>query len=545
VARRRRSRSDSSRPLAGGTRSPRADGVGAGFTNPTTGLGSQLDGEIETAFWGGCPLSYEEIGDLILNNALARRMVSREADDSLREGIRVKGEVNGQPIDVRCGGKADEKAEAPDPFAVWCMRWGIFDLVKRGRSQANAHGSAFWVFGVDDGRPSNEPLELGAVRRLDWIKVITGGQSGRVTVSRWGIDRRGPRFEQPTHYWVSFPRSGLQAEFHYTRLHQWIGVDVPEERRVNLADYGGSSMLDLVWTELKGYGVSLQRMLAAIGLLSQGVWTNSNLAHAIDSGNSGKVASQYERMRAGGGLFGDYVLDAGESYGVVGRPIAGLPESIERTRDALVAGSGMGEAVLLGAQPSLSGLNNDADAGIRGWYDEVSSRWEGTYQGPLSMLFAIASRALNGPTGGVPILGLMVQQPSLWSLTPAEAATVRAANATARATDLGVAVISVGEARSDSTLADEYELAPEGVATVAEPEVAPEDLEVADADLMPPGESPIGWKQAAAIIGRKSPGSARNFAAFHNVPIFQPMPGGAYRVFESHLRAAMRESQVV
>jgi hypothetical protein len=519
--------------------------VGAGFYNATTGLGSALDGEIETAFSAGCPLGYLEVSDLVLNNALARRMTSREAADSLREGIRVKGQVNGQPIDIQVGGKADEKAEEPDPFAVWSMRWGVFDLVKQARSQANAHGSAFWVFGVDDGRPSNEPLELGAVRRLDWIKVVTGGQSSRVTVSRWGMDPHGPRFEKPTHYWVSFPRSGLQAEFHYTRLHQWIGVEVPEEQRVNLADYGGSSLLDLVWTELKGYGVSLQRMLAAIGLLSQGVWTNENLARAIDANQSKKVADTYERMRMGGGLFGDYVLDAGESYGVVGRPIAGLPESIERTRDALVAASGMGEAVLLGAQPSLSGLNNDADAGIRGWYDEVSSRWEGTYQGPLSMLYAIASRALNGPTRGVPILGLMVQQPSLWALTPAEAGTVRVSNATARSTDLAAGVISVGEARSDSTLADEYELAPEGVATVTEEEQAEvEDIELADDGLMPVGEVPLTLREARDILGRRSNSGALGDITRMGIPLFRPN-GVNYRVFESHIRAAMRESQVV
>ena len=541
---RRRTRSDS-RPLASGTRSARADGIGAGFINATTGLGGELDGETNTAFWGGCQLSHTQISDLRRNYALARRVTDREAEDSLREGIIVKGEVNGVPLDVRIGGKSSEKTEAPDPFAAWALRFGLFSAVKRGRALANAHGSALWVFHVDDGRPSSEPLDLGAVRRLHWVKVIAGGPSGRVSVSRWGTDPDQPRFEEPTHYWVSFARSGTQAEFHHTRVHQWIGVELGDEERAHLTDYGGGSVLDLVWTELKGYGVSLQRMIAAIGLLSQGVWQNQDLARAIDGGNAQKVAGHYERMRAGGGLFGDYVLDAGESYGVVGRPIAGLPESIERTRDALVAASGMGEAVLLGAQPSLSGLSNDADAGIRGWYDEISSRWDTVYQPPLAVFFAIASRALNGPTGGIPILDLEVQQPSLWSLTPKERADVRAVNATARAADLTAAVISVGEARSDSTLVDEYELAPPGIATATETEevASVDDVEVADDGLIPPGERPLSLMEARDILGVKSAAGVLGFARKHGIPVFKA--GAARRVYESHLKSSFRETHVV
>jgi len=538
---RRQPRSDS-RPLAGGTR---ADGVGAGFVNDTTGLGSELDGETGTSFWGGCPLTHNEIRDLMRNNALARRIATREAEDSLREGIIVKGELNGAPLHVRIGGKPDEKIEEPDEIARWTKRFGLFGLVKQARSQAYAHGSAMWVFGVEDGLPTTESLDLGRVTRLLWVKVITGGQSGRVSVSRWGRDPLLPRFEQPTHYWVSFPRSGMQAEYHWTRVHQWIGVDLDEETRVDLCDCGGSSIFDLVWLGLKGYGVSLQRMLAAIGLLSQGVWTNQDLARAIDAGDTSKVADHYERMRLGGGQFGDYVLDQGEAYGVVGRPITGLPESIDRTRDALVAASGMGEAVLLGAQPSLSGLNNDADAGIRGWYDEVSSRWEGTYAEPLAMFFAIASRALNGPTHGIPIVALEVQQPSLWSLTPAERATVRKMNAEARAIDGGgQASVSIAELRTDATLAEEYELAPEPVASVVEEETARvEDIELADDGLMPAGEAPLTLAEARELIGAKSNAGVLGFVKRSGVPLFRP--GASYRVYKSHIQAAMRESQVV
>jgi hypothetical protein len=140
-------------------------------------------------------------------------------------------------------------------------------------------------------------------------------------------------------------------------------------------------------------------------------------------------------------------------------------------------------------------------------------------------------------------MGLEVGWPSLWQLTDKERAEVRKLNADARAVDLAAAVISVGEARSDQTLIDEYELAPEGVATVVDPEVAIEDIEIADDGLMPAGETPIGLKAAAALIGKKSAGAARNFIAARNVPLFRP--SGSYAVFASHIEAAMRESQVI
>lgn len=536
-----RRRSDS-RPLAGGTR---ADGVGAGFVNDTTGLGSDLDGETQTSFWGGCPLSHDEIRSLMRNFAPARRIATLPAETALQEGVFVKGSVNGAPINVRIGGKPDEKEEEPDPIARWTTAFGLFELVKQADAQALAHGSALWVYGVDDGLPTSEPLDLARVTKLLWVKVITGGKCGRVHVSRWGVDPLGPRFEQPTHYRVIFPRSGLQVEYHWTRVHQWIGVPVDEETRAHLTDYGGGSVFDLVWISLKAYGVSLQRMLAALGLLTQGVWTNEDLAHAIDRGDDSVVAGHYERMRLGGGQFGDYVLSAGESYGVVGRPLAGLPESVDRARDALVVDSGMGEAAMLGSQPALSGgLNSDQDAGWRGWFNKIASAWP-RYAEPLAMFYAIASRALNGPTQGIPIVGLEVQQPSLWSLTPAEQATVRSTNATARAADISAGLVSVAEARTDKTIVDEYELAPEGVADLpgVEEDVPIDEIEVADDDTMPQGERPLSLAEARDIIGARSNAGVRGFIARSKVPLFRP--GAQYRVFESHLRAAMRESQVV
>ena len=75
-----------------------------------------------------------------------------------------------------------------------------------------------------------------------------------------------------------------------------------------------------------------------------------------------------------------------------------------------------------------------------------------------------------------------------------------------------------------------------------EADVAIEDLEVADDDDMPQNEAPIGLKQAAGIIGRKSAGAMRSFIKRTGLPMYRP--GASFVVFESEVRSAMRESRV-
>jgi len=529
--------------LAGGTRADanaRQDGPGAAWVNPMSGQGSAMDRQAWTTYAGGCPLSWVEINDLMRTVAPARRLAEQPGLDSMRMGYQLKGMLSGQALNVQIGGPPTQKDEPADPIASWAQGFGVLRHVLEADTQSRAHGLALWVVGVEDGVPSDQPLNWPGITRLAWVRTVT---RERASVMAWDDDPSSSRFMLPKLYQVSLGRGGSHV-FHWSRVWAWDGVPLSFEERELSADHGGGSVFDLVWSELRSMGVSQALAVEALTRLSQAVWQNDNLAQAVDGGNANAAAEHYERVASGGGSFGDYLIGRGESYQVIGRPIAGMSEVMERLRDAWVTATPMPEVVALGLRPSTSGLGDDADGEIRAWYDYLAGDQPNRYGPPLSYLYRIASRAANGPTAGVPIMGLEVGWPSLWQLTDKERAEVRKLNADARAVDLAAAVISVGEARSDQTLIDEYELAPEGVATVEpEPEVAIEEIDIADDGLMPAGESPIGLLAAAAIIGRRSPGAARNFIAANNVPLFKP--GANYAVFESHLRAAMRESQVI
>jgi hypothetical protein len=502
-----------------------------------------MDRQKWTGFQPGCEVEAWQVETLLANNAIARRMARRGAEDSNREGHIVQGSVQGQPINIAVGAPPVEKEEPPDPFASWAQRFGLHGLLVQADSQALAHGRALWVYGVDDGLTTEEPLDLAAISSLRWVRVVSRDQGRPV---HWDKDPMSRRFGLPTHYQVTFQRAGISVVYHWTRVWDWDGVDVSDEARANSTDGAGGSVFDLAWGALRNYGVSQDVALEALTRLSQAVWTNDNLARAVDGGQEDAAAKQYERVSYGGGQFGDYVLGGGESYSVVGRPISGVDAIMGKFAEALIAASPMSEPVLMGTQLSVSGLNSEADGLIRAWYDTLASEAQPERFTPALMYFyTIASRAHDGPTGGVPILDLCVGWPSLWQETPAEKAATRKLNAEARSVDVGAAVISVGEARSDSTLTDEYELAPEAVSEVLaeEPEVQAEDLEVADADLMPPGERPLPLREARDILGVKTNGAVLSFVRRTGTPLFRP--GAAHRVFESHLRAAMRESQVV
>ncbi len=497
-----------------------------------------MDRQQWTEWSQGCDLQYTAVDSLMRNNAMARRMARRPGEDSNREGHRVQGSVQGQALDVLVGGPPQDKAEAPDPLATWAEKFGLVQRVVEADSQARAHGMSLWVYGLDDGQTSDKPLDLRTLTRLMWVRTIS---RQRVSVHAWEERVDSPRFGKPSLYQVSFARGG-SALFHWTRTWAWDGVEISDEEREQTQDYGGGSVFDLVWSELRNYGVSQGQAIEALSRLSQAVWKNDNLARAVDGGDAAAAAQHYERLAYGGGPFGDYALAEGEEYSIVGRPISGVDGLIKVFQSAMVAASEQPEPVLLGAQPTTSGLNSESDGLIRAWYDHLASQQPGRFSRPLNHFWSLASRTVNGPTGGVPILDLQIGWPSLWQLTPAEKATIRKTNADARSVDLASQAITTAEARTDTTLADEYELAPDEVIAAAQPEVAIEELEVADDGEMPLGETPISLSQAKGIIGVKTNGGVRGFIGRTGVPLFKP--GGQFRVFESHLRAAMRESRV-
>ena len=87
-----------------------------------------------------------------------------------------------------------------------------------------------------------------------WLRVV----SKRYAVPiRWESDENSPRFEKPSHYQVSFLRSGKTAIYHWTRVWDWDGVDISDEDRVfSTSDGAGGSVFDLAWSALKNYGVA-------------------------------------------------------------------------------------------------------------------------------------------------------------------------------------------------------------------------------------------------------------------------------------------------
>jgi phage-related protein (TIGR01555 family) len=462
-------------------------------------------------------------------DGVAFRICFREAQDALREGFAVHGNVGGMPL--------ENDPESTAAWDAWMGRHDVPGLAVRGRGLARGFGAGVWVLWVEDGRRSDQPIDWHNIRSVKWIKCLRGGPGGLVQPQTWDDDPRSARFGQPRLYNVSFARGGKAGLFHWHRVIVWQGLEVDEQ---DLADRQGwgESVLDQVWTALSRFGASHQYALAALLKLSQGVFSSQYLANALEAGRVDEAAKRLEDVSLGMGVYGEIGIGKDETYQIVGRPISGTDALLEKMIEILVMYTDMPEIVLRGKRPG--GLSTSADGEFRGWYDFVASLQPTHYSPPLLRLVDIASRSLDGPTHGLPVLDASIHWPQLWQLTEAEKLGNRKLAADSRAVDISAGVVTTAEARSDPELDEWYVLGelqpPPEDQVLAEGEAAPQDL-----DVLPAGEQLMSIREAADILGYRSTGAARAFASQHGA-LFKI--GSRYKVARSLLLAGLRAAQV-
>ena len=529
-------RTDSLAPLAGGTRvpagvlrrdrPPRHDGVGAGWVNGLNGMGSLRDTQAWSSFDAGARLDPWVIRELLRADGLAYRICFREGQDALRRKFEPRGSVGGIPL--------ENDPEQLDAWAAWMKRLGVPGLTVRARGLSRGHGGAAWVMWIEDGRRSDQPIDWANIRQIKWIRVVRGGRNGLIQPQEWDRDPNSTRFEKPRLYNVSFPRGGAGL-FHWQRVIIWQGLEI-DDQDISDNNGWGESVLDQVWQALARFGQSHQYAMGALLKLATGVFQSRYLANALAAGRGEEAEKRLEDVSMGAGLYGVVGIGEDEAYTVEAGPLSGVDAVLEKMIEILVMYTDQPEIVLRGKRPG--GLSTAADGEFRGWYDYVASQQDPIYTPPLVRLLEVGSRALYGPTRGVPIIDPDIHWPSLWELTEAEKMANRKTAAEARAIDLQGAA-TPDEVRTDKDLDEWYQLG----ALIAPPEdevLAEGVVGVQDLDVLQPDEQLIDLKAASEILGY-GPEATKAFASQHGA-LFRP--GSRYKVARSLLIRGLRAAQV-
>lgn len=432
--------------FGGGEASARFDTFGHGsprWGNAQNGQGTSMDREPDTMFLPGAPLPSFTTEALMQFQGIARRIVTREPDDAMREGIDFEGL------------SPDEKTRMSKEL----KRLKAIQKVKKARMFEHAYGGGAVLCFVADGREPHEPVDVQSIRKVtslysvDCKSLHAHEWEDRPSSSQFGDVRSWILQGMQAH------RSGAPAGtvFHHSRVLDFDGLEISDVQRICNRGWGGSR-LDLVWSALSKYGSTHQFAAEAVSLFTQGVF-KTDLAKALQADGADELVERFMALRQGMGILGDLVLDKKEEYEIMTRPLQGITDALAAFASYLVAATDMPRSILFGESPG--GMNSGENAGeTRSWYDHVASGREESYTPAFEKLGRYLFAARNGLfRGRTPSLWSVVW-PELWQLTDLERADLRGKRAVARKIDIEAGVITEDEARQDPDVAETYPIDP-------------------------------------------------------------------------------------
>lgn len=438
-----------SRPLASGTRADawgQGTSVGGRWQDPASGMGGAADRTQRTEFVPGYPVDRAMADALLQFQPQARRIAAQEAEDATREGYDLV------QMDAGTADAIEQACEGGDTGEGL----GLLGCLAEARTWARAYGGGAMVALVDDGRPYHEPIDRANIRR---VRGLLSATRYDLPVVQWGSDPHEARtFGRPRVYQLNLQRGGGVGQtfrVHADRVIRLRGVPLPRHLSLQRQGWDGS-VYDLVFSALRGYGVTLANVHEAVGLLNQGVLTSPALQAGLETTEGMAVfQARLQALHAGMGAYNEAALGGGETYEIHNRSLAGLDAAIKAAVDALVAAAdGMPRLVLLGEV--TAGFSNASDGELRTWYGVCASRQPRIYTPPVRRVIDLVQLSHEGPTGGR-LLPYGVDWRPIWALTETEQAARDLSRAQRRSVDIACLAASPKEVRrGDPSLIELY-----------------------------------------------------------------------------------------
>jgi phage-related protein (TIGR01555 family) len=275
---------------------------------------------------------------------------------------------------------------------------------------------------------------------LDTTKIKRGQLERFSVVDRWNLIEFGPIDYNP----IS-PTYGT-AEFYY------VANDTNRTliHRSRIKFFRGRKMPVRIERQLKVWGDSdIQRWYKAItnsetlaASIIEGVHQSNidvvsvnGLAEVLASeGGDQKAIDRFMAMDMCKSMLNMSVLDSEDSFDRKAFPFSGLPELYRVFLDVLSSATDIPTTRLLGSSPG--GLNATGESDIRNYYDMIKSRQKNDLS---PALYDVDQVLVRSALGDYPD-GFSYEFNSLWQMTPAEEAQVRATNAQVISTLMNIGV---------------------------------------------------------------------------------------------------------
>ncbi len=446
------------------------------FLNMATGLGGCEDRGNANVVYNTRFRTREELQYQYKEGGLYKRIVDRPAMDAIREGFEIKG-----------ADKEFDSAEMNSDLEDLGLDSSLLEVAKWSR----LFGGALLIPLVTDGKPMDEPLDMGTISDF----------KGFVVVDRWRATwhPQNPDFYQLSSTQKDAEGNTFSGPIHISRVIRFDGEALPFDL-FQQNQYWGASVLESGWKDLR-------RVETVRGYMEDGTHNVTGMVFKIKgftkkllgAQNAKDSASAVQIIRQGiAALRNNWnnlhllTLDSEDSIEQGGAKMTELHQLDSGFISAVVMDYDIPREILL---HELKGaLTSGESAGsIRLYYDGIASYQATTLTPAISRIASIYFAWKNNGKGAEP-QKFVVEWAPLWQLTDEEKASIRKTNAETDEIYHRIAALESDEVR-DARLVDgemgQIEIVEE------EPDAVPADLpeaiegEAAE-DLVSPEDSDPG-----------------------------------------------------
>lgn len=303
---------------------------------------------------------------------------------------------------LKLGG--DANPEQLDNFTQYEQRLNVRQAWRRSSSWSRTYGGAAIVVYVNDGQPSDSPIDYNNIQSVDGLDVMDRYEIyPETTISHDPL--------LPDFYRVldgTRMRDGEKvdlakatATIHPDRVIRMDGFEMPRRVMMRNSNWGGS-VLDNIWTAFSRYesvNASIEAMIHDFDLF---VYMMQGLGDLMASTNDKDLAKLNKRLRSmqfsKSNLKG-LVLDAdSEKAEFASRNLSGLAELVDVFKNELIGASGLPHNVIFGDAAGGLGSTGDAEDGL--WVKIAEQYQEEQFRPSLDRLYRLIWLAKDGPTGG-------------------------------------------------------------------------------------------------------------------------------------------------
>jgi len=407
------------------------------WSNLVTGIGAAT-GRLDFQFQRELRIDDQTLEDMFHGDPYASRIVRAVPEEALRRGF-----------SVSCG---DPAIESEIKSALDDLH--VLRKVTEAWTWARLFGGAALFVGADDGRDPALPLDMNNIRAVRFVTVL---DKRELFPASWFRDPLSPYFGEPETY--RFVRSGAggtdSREVHATRIVRFDGA-VTSRRRRQQNNSWCESELQRVIAKLRDFNGTSAAAATLVQDASQGVFKIKDLMSLIAQDKQDVVRKRLQLMDMARSIARSIMLDAdGEDFTRVESGIAtGMADLVDKSFLLLAGAAEIPVTILFGQAPA--GLSATGDSDIRWFYDRIDSARTNSVQPRIERIVSMFLRAKNGPTGGAEPDSWSIKFPSLYQLTDAESADLRAKQATIDAAYITAQVLTPEEVRANRFRRDGY-----------------------------------------------------------------------------------------